>query len=78
MVDTCHYTFVKIHRMSGEFQNIYFLLVLNVVYRTFPFSNCPYNFVVSIINVVGNLTTCFFTSQKGSQSFHQLTVLNVG
>ena len=36
------------------------------------------NFVVSITKVVGNLTTCLFTSQKGSQSFHQLIALDEG
>ena len=36
------------------------------------------NFVVPITKVVGNLTTCLFTSQKGSQSFHQLIALDEG
>ena len=36
------------------------------------------NFVVSITKVVGNLTTCLFTSQKESQSFYQLIAQDEG
>lgn len=50
--------------VTEHYYNIYIIVLLN--------------FIVSITNGAGNLTTCLSTLQKGPQSFYQLITLDAG